>query len=74
MSGFSSDTTCPNCGKSADLYTDWKPYDYSSITCPHCGLQIYPVIQYMDLEELNEYRSNAEMRKLKRLPEQIFKD
>lgn len=41
MSGFSGETICPNCGKSADLYTDYKPYDYSSIQCPKTNNLIY---------------------------------
>ena len=74
MSGHSSSTPCPNCGKSADLYTDYKPYDYSSIQCSECGLMIYPVVTYMNLDELNEYRLNSELEPLEVLPEQSFKD
>ena len=74
MSGFSGDTICPNCENSADLYTDYKPFDYSSIQCSHCGLMIYPIVQYMTLDELNEYRINCELEPLKELPEQSFKN
>ena len=70
MSGYSDGTICPNCGKEAQLYTDWKPFDYSSITCLYCGLSIYPKIEYMDLETLNSEREDAEMNPLKRLPKQ----
>ena len=49
MSGFSYSTICPNCGGSADLYTDHKPFDYSSITCYSCGLLISPQVSYMTL-------------------------
>jgi len=31
MSGCSSETDCPNCGKDADLYVDWKPFESSMI-------------------------------------------
>lgn len=61
---------CPNCGKDADIYNDWKPFDYSSITCIHCGLQIYPTNSYMTLEELNEYRGELDLEPLDKLPEQ----
>lgn len=70
MSGFSESSTCPNCGKSADSYTDWKPFNYSILTCMYCGLRIYPTNDYMNLEELNEYRAENDMRPLKRLPKQ----
>jgi transcription elongation factor Elf1 len=73
MSGFSTEDTCPNCGKNCDVYTDWKPYNYSSIQCAHCGLMIYPAIEYMDLEELNEYRINCELEPLTELSKQEFK-
>lgn len=70
MSGFSDGGPCPNCGKGADIYIDWKPFSYTSITCSYCGLMINPQIEYMTLEELNEHRENNEMRKLKKLPKQ----
>ncbi len=68
MSGFSNGTTCPNCGRDADLYTDWKPFDYSQITCPHCGLMIYPKVEYMTLKKLNEYRKDNNMTFLRKKP------
>lgn len=70
MSGMSMDTTCPNCGGDAELYSDYKPFDYSSITCCHCGLMIYPVIKYMTLKGLNEERTAMGLPKLKRKPVQ----
>ena len=70
MSGFSSGTPCPNCGGDADLYTDWNPFDYTAITCYDCGLKIHPAIDYMTLEELNEYRTDMDLEPLKQLPEQ----
>jgi transcription initiation factor TFIIIB Brf1 subunit/transcription initiation factor TFIIB len=70
MSGFSDSTVCPNCGGSADLYTDHKPFDYSSITCYDCGLAISPQVSYMTLDELNDYRIDQDMEELKELPEQ----
>jgi len=70
MSGCSSETDCPNCGKDADLYSDWKPFDYSIIKCPHCGLRIFPILKYMTLKDLNEYRRDNDMTLLKKKPEQ----
>lgn len=70
MSGFSTGTPCPNCGKEADLYTDHKPFDYSSIQCLHCGLIISPKIKYQSLEELNESRADLDLDPLKKLPKQ----
>jgi transposase len=70
MSGYSSSITCPNCGGDAEIYTDWKPFDYSSITCYHCGLQIYPKISYMTLKELNEQRRNWDLPILRKKPKQ----
>lgn len=80
MNGFSEEDTCPNCGKKADTYTDWKPFSYVSMQCNHCGLLITPTISYMTLEELNEARQDANENKfgrrfkmLKKLPKQTFK-
>ena len=70
MSGHSDGCECPNCGANSDRYTDWKPFDYTSITCYDCGLQIYPELTYMTLEELNETREEQEMEKINKLPEQ----
>lgn len=70
MSGISSGCTCLNCGEEADLYQDWKPFDYTSISCLHCGLQIGPKIEYQTLEELNDSRASCESEPLDKLPEQ----
>lgn len=72
MSGFSDSTTCPNCGADCDRYTDWKPFDYSSIQCVECGLMIDPQIQYMDLHDLNMEREERDLEPLKELPKQEF--
>jgi len=74
MSGCSSSTDCPNCSKEANLYQDWKPFDYFYISCPYCGLQINPLVTYMTLEELNEERQDCyNMEPLTELPDQSFK-
>ncbi len=70
MSGFSDETNCPNCGNSANRYTDWKPFDHVSITCYYCGLMINPIIEYMTLKELNVLRKDYDMNRLRKLPEQ----
>ena len=43
MSGFSGSTTCPNCGKECDEYTDSKPFSMTTMQCNYCGLLINPV-------------------------------
>ena len=70
MSGISETCPCPNCGASADLYTDWKPFDYSVITCRECGLHIYPKLSYMTLDELNDFRLEQGLEELSELPKQ----
>ena len=70
MSGHDEDTPCPNCKKTAHLYTDWKPYDYSEITCYNCGFHTRTEIDYWDLETLNEQRESMELEPLIVLPEQ----
>ena len=70
MSGISDSTTCPNCKSEADLYSDWKPFDYSIIQCYECGLNISPELSYMDLEEVNYMRTDNDLEPLKKLPKQ----
>ena len=70
MSGYSDGTNCPNCGKDADRYSDYKPFDFTSIECKYCGFQVGPQVTYMTLDELNIERKEAGMRPLKRLPKQ----
>ena len=71
MSGISDSTNCPNCGCPADMYSDWKPFNYTSITCHECGLMIGPELKYMTLEELNEGRVEImEWEELSELPKQ----
>ena len=79
MSGHSDSGPCPNCGKSCDVYTDWKPFSYTVMTCVYCGLNIEPTVGYMDLDEINERREDhnensfgTRLKKLKKLPKQEF--
>lgn len=50
MSGYSGETTCPNCGKDADLYSDWKPFDYSIITCSTLWIKNLSYIKIYDIK------------------------
>lgn len=70
MSGFSSSTECPNCGKECDMYQDRKPFDYISHYCLNCGLLISPVVSYMTLKEINSYRFDSGLPLLKKKPKQ----
>ena len=71
MSGYSGSTFCPNCGdEDAELYTDRKPFDYIYIQCLECGLVISPKLEYMDLDELNQSRLDAEKSLVNKLPNQ----
>lgn len=72
MSGFSSETPCPNCNSNADAYTDHKPFEHTLIECYDCGLVITPKIDYMDLGELNEFRQDMDLEPLQRLPKQEY--
>ena len=65
-------TDCPNCNKSADACDESRPFDHTSIWCAHCGFQAFTTIQYMDLDTLNSYREDAELKPLKKLPKQTF--
>ena len=70
MSGFTNGTKCPNCDGNAILYSNWKPFDYTSIECPHCGLLIIPTLSYLNLEGLNALREEVELEPLEMLPPQ----
>jgi len=70
MSGFSESTNCPNCGNSADEYNDWKPFNYTSIQCDHCGLLITPTLSYLTLKDLNERRRENGLPMLRKKPKQ----
>lgn len=73
MSGFSTESECPNCGENCDMYTDYKPFDYVSLQCYHCGLLITPQITYMTLKNLNSYRKDNNLSQLRKKPIQDFK-
>lgn len=73
MSGYSCGAKCPNCGKEADLYSDWKPVEYSRLQCYECGLLIQPKVEYLTLEQLNLDRKSAGLEPLQSLPPQTWK-
>ena len=73
MSGCGFQTYCPNCGSNdAEAYQDWKPYEYTEISCLNCGFYTTTKIGFMRLEELNELREQNSLDKLDVLPEQLF--
>jgi hypothetical protein len=41
MSGCSDTSTCPVCGGSMDVYTDYKPFNTVNMNCVHCGFYGY---------------------------------
>lgn len=70
MSGFSTSCTCPNCGGSADEYSDHKPVNYVGISCLNCGFTYYPVIRFQTLKDLNDNRVATGMTRLRKKPKQ----
>lgn len=65
MSGTSDISTCPACGgRNLQVYTDWKPFNYSQCECFDCGFYCYPKTDVSELKELNERRSDNEMKPL----------
>lgn len=57
MSGSSFDATCPNCRDTVNAYSDWKPYDYTSIgPCLNCGFYTVVKEKYLSLSDLNYER------------------
>jgi len=69
MSGFSGDTTCPNCNDEANLYSDYKPFEVVNIDCLECGFYTITSVHQMELDELNEMRADYELQPLKKLPQ-----
>ena len=70
MSGHDSSIKCPNCKEDAHIYSDWKPYDYSEITCYNCGFTTRATVEYWDLETLNEQRESMDLEPALELPDQ----
>lgn len=69
MSGTSYSAKCPKCSKDMDVYSDWKPYEYSNGECAHCGFYYLTTEGQCTLKELNELRKNLELKPLIKLPE-----
>ena len=70
MSGLSYSSICPNCGQSCNAYTDYKPFDYTDITCIHCGFYSTVLTGQLELGELNTMREDEGLEPLSELPEQ----
>lgn len=70
MSSHSNQTTCPNCHKQADANIETRPFDMYTMSCSHCGFTVSPFVQFMNLEELNEYRADRDLEPLTELPPQ----
>lgn len=70
MSGYSGETSCPNCQGEAQLSQDWKPFEYTTIMCYNCGLTINPILKYLSLENLNDERVSNDLEPLNKLPKQ----
>lgn len=68
MSGFSDGVTCPNCGEEASRYSDYKPFDLVSLDCAYCGFYTSTTVEQLSLEELNDLRSDMDLKPLKKLP------
>jgi len=70
MSGHSYQESCPNCGGYLDAYVDNKPFEQNSGECLTCGFTYWTKASFSDLEELNEWRIENELKPLKKLPKQ----
>ena len=70
MSGHSYDSRCLNCENSLNSHAEDKPIDTVHHQCLHCGYIVFMQENYLDLEELNEYRINLGFEPLKKLPKQ----
>lgn len=71
-----NDMYCPNCGEKEHI--EWIEPDHDSfyfswLRCYECGLNIFPGVRYMDLEELNIFRRYAsDLPEKKVLPKRVF--
>ena len=70
MSGNSYGGNCPNCGSSTNVYSDHKPFEFTTIECIHCGFNTNVEIDYYSLEDLNSIREEIDLELLKELPNQ----
>jgi Zn ribbon nucleic-acid-binding protein len=72
MSGTSNNETCPKCGRKMKNYYDWKQHQYVSRECLHCGFAYATKEYQMSLNEVNEIRTDMELKPLKKLKQQIY--
>ena len=62
MSSNAYTDSCPCCGETAQYYSENKPFEYVTITCPYCWFYTYPTVWRMTveatIEEQQEYSQN----------------
>ena len=73
MASHSSYIECPCCEENADISIETRPFNREYIYCYNCGLVIYPSFSFMKLDEINEYRKDMGMSKLKKLKKRKYK-
>lgn len=69
MSGESYTGICPQCGRSMECYSDWKPHDTVGGYCLDCGFEYSTVEGQMTLEEVNTLRADEGLKPLDKLAE-----
>ncbi len=67
MSSCNYSAPCPKCGESMDMYTESRPYDTASGQCLYCGFYFYPKEDRLTLAEVNEARTDGDLKPLKEL-------
>ena len=68
MSSHSYETECPNCSKAMNTCQEYRPIEYSTSDCIHCGFYVVARSGFMSLKDLNENRSHFDEKPLKELP------
>jgi len=56
MSGGSYDDTCPNCSGELQIYSDTKPFDFTTGLCLDCGFFYDIKTGQLSFRELNKHR------------------
>lgn len=64
MSNYNLTGTCPMCGGTMDVYTDWSTN--VSGQCLECGYHHWRETGRMSLKEINELRAEMNQKPLKR--------
>ena len=73
MSGCSGSQDCPRCSGKDSLmtYSDWKRFEGVSGECINCGFAYYTKAYQMELSEVNEMRTDRELKPLKEIPKKF---